>query len=175
MIKTKLKTVSITRSCIESTEHVHQQQTESGNFKGIIYVRRIKVMTDPPETSCLLVNTASEDSLSMSSPRQWKSVCISCPPSKHLCLPSKAAILILLWTATVGAIYNILVGSAALLQISNARINSNISVYEPLPYAILALVMMFYPLSGFIADVCCGRLKAVVVSLMFLLSFWIFA
>ena len=30
------------------------------------------------------------------------------------------------------------------------------SEYEPLPYAILAIVMMFYPLSGFIADVCCG-------------------
>ena len=103
MIKTKLKTVNITRSCIESTVHVHLLQIKYGNFKGIIYTRRVKVMTDPPETSRLLVNTASEDFLSMSSPRQWKSVCISCPPSKHLCLPSKAAILILLWTATVGA------------------------------------------------------------------------
>ena len=32
------------------------------------------------ESSRLLVNTASEDS----SPLQPKSVCISCPPSKHL-------------------------------------------------------------------------------------------
>ena len=32
---------------------------------------------------------------------------------------------------------------------------------------------MFYPLSGFIADVCCGRLKTVVISLVFLLSCWI--
>ena len=135
MIKTKLKTVSITQSCIESTVHVYQQQIESGNFKPIIYVHRVKVMTDPPETSRLLVNTASKDSLSMSSPRQWKSVCISCPPSRHLCLPSKAAILILLWTATVGEIYNILVGSAALLQINNARINSNISI-QPINHAI---------------------------------------
>ena len=29
--------------------------------------------------------------------------------------------------------------------------------------------MIFYPLSGFIADVCCGRLKIVVVSLVILL------
>ena len=34
--------------------------------------------------------------------------------------------------------------------------------------------MMFYPLSGFIADICCGRLKTVVVSLVFILSCWIF-
>ena len=46
-------------------------------------------------------------------------------------------------------------------------------MYEPLPYAILALVMMFYPLSGFIADVCCGRLKAVIISLICILSFFI--
>ena len=30
--------------------------------------------------------------------------------------------------------------------------------------------MIFYSLSGFIADVCCGRLKTIVVSLMFLLT-----
>ena len=124
------------------------------------------VMADPPETCHLIVSTASEGS----SPLQQKSVCISCPPSKHLCLPSKAAILILLWTATVGAIFNIFVGMAAVFQIDRTRIHSSISVYEPLPYAILALVMMFYPLSGFIADVCCGRLKIAVVSLVLLLS-----
>ena len=122
------------------------------------------------ESSHLLVNTASEDS----SPLQRKSVCISCPPSKHLCLPSKAAILILLWTIIVGAIYDNLVGISALIVMNIAPPNTILSVYEPLPYAILAMVMMFYPLSGFIADVCCGRLKTVVVSLIFLLSrgFW---
>ena len=46
-------------------------------------------------------------------------------------------------------------------------------MYEPLPYAILALVMMFYPLSGFIADICCGRLKAVIICLICILSFFI--
>ena len=122
------------------------------------------------ESSRLLVNTASEDS----SPLQRKSVCISCPPSKHLCLPSKAAILILLWTIIVGAIYYNLVGFSALIVMSIiAPPNTVLSQYEPLPYAILAMVMMFYPLSGFIADVCCGRLKTVVVSLIFLLSCWI--
>ena len=121
------------------------------------------------ESSCLLVYTASEDS----SPLQQKNICISCPPSKHLCLPSKAAILILLWTIIVGAIYYNFVGISATLVMSDPTPNTVLSQYEPLPYAILAMVMMFYPLSGFIADVCCGRLKTVVVSLIFLLSCWI--
>jgi hypothetical protein len=55
------------------------------------------------------------------------------------------------------------------LEIHRSRINFSISIYEPLPYAILAFIMMFYPLSGFIADVCCGRLKTVVISLIILL------
>ena len=60
-----------------------------------------------------------------------------------------------------------------MLVLVSQRPNTTLSVYEPLPYAILALVMMFYPLSGFIADVCCGRLKAVVISLICILSFFI--
>ena len=121
------------------------------------------------ESTRLLDNTASEDS----SPLQLKKVCISCPPSKDLCLPSKAAILILLWTIVVGAIYHNVVGLSALLVLSNPTPNTTLSEYEPLPYAVLTIVMMFYPLSGFIADVCCGRLKTVIVSLVFLLCCWI--
>ena len=124
-------------------------------------------MAHPSESSRLLVNTASEEDSSPLQPQQRAA--ISCPPSKHLCLPSKAAILILLWTAIVGALYNVLMGFAAVEEIDGSRINSRISIYEPLPYAILAFIMMLYPLSGFIADVCCGRLKTVVISLIILL------
>ena len=121
----------------------------------------------PSESSRLLVNAASDKDFS---PLQQESVCISCPLSKHLCLPSKAAILILLWTIIIGAIYHYFVGLSAVLIMIESHPNTVFTEYEPLPYAVLALVMMFYPLSGFIADVCCGRLKTVVVSLGFLLS-----
>ena len=117
----------------------------------------------PSESSRLLVNTASEDS---SSPLQQKSVCISCPPSKRLCLPSKEANIILLWTIIVGAMYFSLVGFSAALILNNSISNITLSQYEPLQYVLLAIVMMFYPLSGFIADVCCGQLKTVVISLL---------
>ena len=110
----------------------------------------------PSESTHLLVNAASADS---SSPLQQKSVCI-CPPSKHLCLPSKAAILILFWTVITGTLYYTALGAAAMTTI---HLNS-FSAYDFLPYAMLALIMIFYPLSGFIADICCGRLKTVVVS-----------
>ena len=139
-------------------------------YKCIIVHRSVMAQVAcPSESSHLLVNTASEDS----PPLQQKSVCNSCPPSKHLCLPSKAAILILLLTIVVGAIYYNFVGFSAILVMDNPRPNTILSEYEPLPYAILAIVMMFYPLSGFIADVCCGRLKTVVISLICLLSCWI--
>ena len=99
-------------------------------------------ITGPSESSHLLVNTASEDS----SPPQQKGVCISCPSSKYLCLPSKAAILILLWTVIVGALYYNFVGISAALVLSNPTPNTILSQYEPLPYTILAIVMMLYPL-----------------------------
>ena len=124
-------------------------------------------MANPSETSSLLVNTAAacEDS-----PLQQKSVCTSYPSSKHPCLPSKEAILILLWTVIVGAMYYIFMGLALILEIIlyRSKPGTNFSVYDSLLYAILALVMMLYPLSGYIADVCCGRLKTVVVSLIIL-------
>ena len=69
--------------------------------------------------------------------------------------------------------YHDLVSLSALLVLINTQPNTTLSQYEPLLYAILAIVMMFYPLSGFIADVCCGRLKIVVISLVCLSICWI--
>ena len=117
----------------------------------------------PSESTHFLVNTASEEN---SSSLQQKSVCSSYPPSKHLCLPSKAAIFILLWTAIVGTIcYAVIyVGAIPILTLSNPNIS--LTTFDSLPYAIFAVVMMFYPLSGFTANVYCGRLKTIVVSLI---------
>ena len=94
------------------------------------------------------------------------------PSWKYFCLPSKAAILITFWAATVGAVYYAVLGTTVLFIDAKPQSSSiSISVNDSLPYAILAFVTMFYPLSGFIADVCCGRLKTVVISLCFLLVF----
>ena len=119
------------------------------------------------ESTRLLVNTASSTDLS-SSIRQKR---ISYFPLKHLYLPSKAAILILFWTVIVGLIYHATLDFTAVLIAVNTRNYTGILTYDILSYATLALVMIFYPLSGFIADVCCGRLKTVKISIIVLLIF----
>ena len=94
--------------------------------------------------------------------------------SKILCLPSKAATLVLLWTAVVGAMYHVVTSSAAAGLLDNRISGAILPRYDPLPYAALAVVMMFYPLSGFMADVYCGRLKMVTISLLVFLLFNVF-
>ena len=105
-----------------------------------------------------------------------QSITRSCGFCNKMCLPSKAAIYILFSAAIVGCIYFILLGTViAFIMSSSPHLEVPVSVYFSLPYAILALVMMFYPLSGFIADVYCGRYRIIKISLCLLLSFVILA
>ena len=100
-----------------------------------------------------------------------------CPLTKYLCLSSKAVSLILVWTAVIGIIYYTVIGTF-LLQVSvNSIIHQkSVSTLTSLPFAILALVMIFYPLSGFIADVCCGRYRAIMTTLIIItISIFIFS
>ena len=95
---------------------------------------------------------------------------------RKICLPSKAAIYVLFSAAIVGCIYYALMGTVvAFIVSSSSYLDVPISVYFSLPYAILALVMVFYPLSGFIADIFCGRYRIIKISLCLLLSFLIFS
>ena len=129
--------------------------------------------TSSSETAPLLnINNSDEGS----SQRQKSSVC---PSLKHLCLPSKAAVLILFWTTSVGVLYHfsmLILLDTLLSKATLKAMHSKLSILynNPLAYAVLAVVMMFYPLSGFIADVCCGRMKTIVVSLIIHLSCNIF-
>jgi peptide/histidine transporter 3/4 len=94
------------------------------------------------------------------------------PSCTHLCLPSKAATLILFWTAIVGVAYHtVLVTTVMLIDIKPLSSTVSISVNGTIPHAILAIAMMFYPLCGFVADVCIGRLTAVIISLCSILTF----
>ena len=126
----------------------------------------------PTESSHLLYHPVINDpEASSPSPqrRQDSSIICSC---KHLCLPSKAAILILFWTAVVDTVYNVvLILAAVIADTWSLSPDISISANYYLPYAILAFVSMLYPLSGFIADVCCGRLKAVLTGLCLIFTF----
>ena len=97
-----------------------------------------------------------------------------CSLARDFCLPSKAACLILLWTVVVGIIYYILLDIAIVRTYAAKHVL--VAIYDSTTYAVLAFIMMFYPLSGLVADVCCGRLKTVAISLtvfLILLFVWI--
>ena len=96
-----------------------------------------------------------------------------CSLARDFCLPSKAAYLILLWTVVVGFIYYSLLLLVVFSVHAYKRKGASAAIYESITYAVLAFIMMFYPLSGLIADVCCGRLKTVAISLTVLLIFLI--
>ena len=100
--------------------------------------------------------------------------------SKSVCLLSKSVWLILVWTLIVSVAY------AGILFIAEAFIITSVGSYlntfsksNPITtpfcivYVILAFTAILYPLSGFLADVWCGRFKAVMIGLSFLLFFTI--
>ena len=102
--------------------------------------------------------------------------CRSC----NICIKSKPAVLILVWSIVIGAIYlSLLTGFLALgftlqnnvIKHINKKLNLVICAFV-VECAILALVMLLYPVSGYIADVYCGRYKTVTCSFVFL---WIAA
>ena len=139
-----------------------------------------KQLENPSESTSLLRDTSSKtltdrDSTDSSeSPQVNSNLDVCSPQLKHLCLPSKSAILILLWTAVVGMMYYAVICLIAVSLVIYPYDHISTSVHHALCYAILAVVMMFYPLSGFIADVCCGRLKTITISLIVLLTSLIF-
>ena len=100
---------------------------------------------------------------------------LSCLPC-NICVNSKPALLILVWCVVVGAVYlSLLTGLSAVgfaLE-NNLRNHYNSSLNLVVcsvivAYAMLALVLLLYPLSGFLADIYCGRYRTVTFSLILL-------
>jgi hypothetical protein len=71
----------------------------------------------------------------------------------------------------VGAVYNFVLLVAVVFMITINPPDISITLNDYIPYAILVVASMLYPLSGFIADVYCGRLRVAVISLCFILAF----
>ena len=85
-----------------------------------------ELLAHVPESKCLLPQPNA------SSQRCQQRVANECCLSYHHCIPSKAAILILLWTAVVGTLYYSFLGVAVAITNSNKGIS--ISVYDSLTY-----------------------------------------
>ena len=100
----------------------------------------------------------------------------ACALPRHLCLPSKAAVLILLWSAIVGTAYSLATDATVAIGIVLAQDKikfNNVLINILIPYVCLALVMLLYPLSGFMADIWCGRYKSVIISMCILMCSFI--
>ena len=131
----------------------------------------------PREAQPSLLSPISELERPCSSLRQ-----LSCFPC-NVCVKSKAAILILAWSVVIGAVYlSLIAGIAALgFTLQNnvirkwkyAKLNLVICAFIA-EYAILALVLCLYPVSGYIADIYCGRYKTVTCSFVFLWTAMVF-
>ena len=101
--------------------------------------------------------------------------CLPC----NICIKSKAAILILVWSVVIGAVYLALLSGFGVigfvLQNQEHRFHTSMQSLEKIvipvitvlvAYAFLALILLLYPISGYLADIHCGRYKAVTLSFL---------
>ena len=96
--------------------------------------------------------------------RQWSRLCCCSP--KNVCLLSKAVVMILLWALIISSIHSTGLNASSMLAIRNRKQFPNILFLAVItPYTLLAFVLLLYPLSGFLADVYCGRYKTVIFGL----------
>ena len=92
---------------------------------------------------------------------------------RQICQKYKAVLLILVWTVIVGellAAQQVIIWMFIDEYVPTGANHFANSVSSPLAFAniILAVIAMLYPLSGFLADVYCGRFKTVMIGLGFL-------
>ena len=93
-----------------------------------------------------------------------------CPPMRQLCFMSKSIFVILLITAIVGAINFLIVGAVISALWGLTPLNLiDASLPFVITYSFMAIVLIFYPVNGFLADVYCGRHRIFFISLCLIL------
>ena len=85
---------------------------------------------------------------------------------KRTCGLSKSAIAIILFNAVVGASNAFMLNACIWLGYDAG----SLSLIVVLLYSLLAITTLFYPVSGFLADVCCGRFSVVKTGIDFIFS-----
>ena len=91
----------------------------------------------------------------------------TCAP-RRICLPSKPAWVIFAFTVMVGTIF---FAGVAFLNISMTKLPHTFDVEDSrfltvlIINCVLAFYLLFFPLAGFLADVCCGRYRVIVISI----------
>ena len=87
---------------------------------------------------------------------------------KYTCLPSKAAVILICLAGIVGAI-NIAFSGLSLLAADFVVGSLNIDQYYTIfiSYLFCVTALILFPVSGFLADVFCGRYRVVMISMCF--------
>ena len=92
---------------------------------------------------------------------------VKCCNWRRLCLQSKSAILIIIWTVLMGMVYTTVLIVIAENSL-DGKVRKKFGGVEPyvviVVYFVLAILALLHPLIGFIADVSCGRFKVVMFS-----------
>ena len=89
---------------------------------------------------------------------------------RRCCIVSKSALFVLFWqlfiTLTYGYVLEFgLVAATSIPYLWNYQHAGQFQVYATTIFALLAIVYLFYPLAGCLADIRCGRYKTVLYSL----------
>ena len=88
---------------------------------------------------------------------------------KHICLPSKAAIILVCLAVVIGALHAVFVCVfvfIAVILVGGQYIPESVAIFTS--YLVMAVTVFLYPLSGFIADVKYGRFRVMVASMCFI-------
>ena len=128
-------------------------------------------LTNTTESDFLLAPERPDLTPPFSSPQTTKSkssTLLQAFLPKHICLPSKSAMIILMWTLVIGAINGFATYGSIVAGLSLRFHIRHIFFSIVTIYAIMAMVLLLYPLAGFLADVCWGRYRTVIASLGFL-------
>ena len=92
------------------------------------------------------------------------------PLVRRLCITSKPVFLILLLTVIIGSVHFFIMGAAiGVLMGVDALTSIDGSLPIVIVYFIAAVVLVFYPVNGFLADVYCGRRNVIFISLCLIL------
>ena len=94
---------------------------------------------------------------------------------KHICLPSKAAIVLVCLAVVMGALHAVfecVFVIIAVILVGSQYVPESVAIFTS--YLVMAISVFLYPLSGFIVDVKYGRFGVMFVSMCFIVISLVF-
>ena len=94
-----------------------------------------------------------------------------CSLRKQVCLSTKPICLILSWTVFVGSVHFLIIAATTSGLFTLDLLNDDATLPLVIVYFFVAIILVFYPINGFLADIYCGRRNVIFGSLSLLLIF----